>query len=97
MVELTASEADAMVPELPAPVDLVLLDHWKELYVRDFDAVWPSVRVGGVVVADNMLMPPTNAALAADYQQHVHRQGNARTLTLPIGDGVELTTKIAEP
>jgi predicted O-methyltransferase YrrM len=93
VVELTATEAPDLLPTLPT-VDLVLLDHWKELYVRDFDACWPRLRRGGVVAADNILLPAKNATLIARYHRHVAGQPDARTLTLPLGDGVEVTTKV---
>jgi predicted O-methyltransferase YrrM len=94
VVELTAVEAPELVPDLPAPIDLVLLDHWKELYVRDFDSCWPSMGPGGVVAADNILFPTKNAAVIARYREHVGGRDDARTLTLPLGDGVEITTKL---
>ena len=72
----------------------MLLDHWKELYVRDFDACWPSMGRGGTVAADNILFPTKNAAVIARYRDHVGRRDDARTLTVPLGDGVEITTKL---
>lgn len=93
VVELTPTEAPALVARLADPIDLVLLDHWKELYVRDFDACWPHLRRGGVVAADNILVPMKNAALIARYLEHVRCRPDTRTLTLPVGDGVELTAK----
>lgn len=97
IVELTGVEAPELVPKVTTPIDLVLLDHWKELYVRDFDACWPQVRVGGVVVADNILVPVKNAALIARYHDHVHQQADARTFTLALGDGIEITIKTNVP
>jgi predicted O-methyltransferase YrrM len=97
VVEQTAVEVPGLVAGLPAPIDLVLLDHWKELYVRDFDACWPFVRRGGLVVADNILVPAKNASLIARYHDNIARHPDARTLTLSLGDGVELTTKTGHP
>ena len=93
VVELTTTEAPDLVPDLPVPIDFVLLDHWKELYIRDFDACWPALRRGGVVAADNIVLPVKNAAVIARYLEHVTGQADTRTLTLPLGDGVEVTTK----
>lgn len=94
VVELTSVEAVELVPQLPAPLDFVLLDHWKELYVRDFDACWSRLAVGGMVVADNILVPVKNAATIDAYRRHVRARVDARTLLLSIGDGVELTLKV---
>ncbi|MET9297537.1 class I SAM-dependent methyltransferase [Streptomyces sp. NPDC003077] len=93
VVELTALEAPALVPTLTGPLDLVLLDHWKELYVRDFDACWPALRPGGLVVADNILIPKKNAEVIAGYRRHVGGVPDAQSQVLAIGDGVELTVK----
>ncbi|MGA4845362.1 O-methyltransferase [Streptomyces sp. G5(2025)] len=92
-VELTTSEAPELVPSLSAPVDLVLLDHWKELYVRDFDACWPALRRGGVVVADNMLMPQKNAEVIAGYRRHISGLPDAQSHLIAVGAGLEVTTK----
>lgn len=93
VVELTSRQAVELVPALPAPLDLVLLDHWKELYVRDFDACWPILRPGGLIAADNILVPRKNAALIADYRNHIAGLPDAQSQVLDIGDGLELTTK----
>ncbi|MEV5597492.1 class I SAM-dependent methyltransferase [Streptomyces sp. NPDC052496] len=93
VVELTALEAPALVPTLTGPVDLVLLDHWKELYVRDFDACWPALRPGGLVVADNILVPKKNAEVIAAYRQHLGGVPDAQSQILEIGDGVGFTVK----
>lgn len=95
VVELTSKQAADLVAEIPTPLDLVLLDHWKELYVRDFDACWPVLRPGGMIVADNILLPRKNAAIIAEYRDHIARQPDARSLMLDIGDGLEITVKVA--
>lgn len=92
-VELRDDDAGVFLPELVGPIDLVFLDHWKELYVREFSAAWPKLRDGGMVVADNILVPAKNAALIRVYLNHVGSMPDARTTTLNVGDGVELTVK----
>ncbi|SEQ41126.1 O-methyltransferase [Natrinema salaciae] len=48
---------DAMetIDRYDGPFDLVLIDHQKERYADAFEAVRPTVPVGGVVVADNAI------------------------------------------
>ncbi|MER5781216.1 class I SAM-dependent methyltransferase [Streptomyces mobaraensis] len=93
VVELTACEAPDLVPALPAPLDLVLLDHWKELYVRDFEACWPAVAPGGLVVADNILTPKKNAVVIAGYRRHLAGLSDARSQVVAVGAGLEVTVK----
>ncbi len=93
VVELTSLEAPELVAGLPVPLDLVLLDHWKELYVRDFGACWPALSPGGLIVADNILAPRKNAALISEYRQHIGRLPDAQSQVVAIGAGLELTVK----
>lgn len=86
--------SDVVLATLPGPYDLVLIDHWKQHYVRDFDLVWPKVRRGGLVIADNILSPPFTATEAAGYVHHVRHRADASSFTLPIGDGIEITQRL---
>ncbi|MGH3669134.1 MAG: O-methyltransferase [Pseudonocardiaceae bacterium] len=97
VVELTMKQAAELVPHIPAPLDLVLLDHWKELYSRDFDACWPALRWGGMIVADNILRPRKNASVISRYRERISRQPDARSMVLDVGDGLEITVKVNPP
>lgn len=90
-VDVVVDDAAAVVGHLAEPLDLVLIDHWKDLYVREFDAIWPKLRTGGVIVADNVLRPAATADLMRAYIDHVNAVPGAYSFTLDIGDGVELT------
>lgn len=90
-VEVLQEDASSVIPRLTGMFDIVLIDHWKDLYVREFDAVWPRVRSGGVVVADNVLLPEVTRPQMRAYQDHVRAAESAYSFTLPLGDGVELT------
>lgn len=90
-VEVVVDDARLVLPLLPGPFDMVLIDHWKDIYIRDFDAAWPKLRSGGVIVADNILRPPATAGLMQAYTSHVRAYPETHSFTLDIGDGVELT------
>jgi predicted O-methyltransferase YrrM len=90
-VEVVEGDASTLIPRLSGTLDLVLIDHWKDLYVREFDAIWPMVRPGGVVVADNVLLPEVTRPQMEAYQEHVRSVEAAYSFTLSLGDGVELT------
>jgi len=91
-VELVGDAARG-IEKIPGPIDLVLLDHWKELYVREFDALWPKLRKGGLIVADNIHKPVKNAAVIQQYLDHVRAIPDARTSVLAIGSGIALTCR----
>ncbi len=93
VVELPEGDTVDIIERLPGPLDLVFLDHWKELYAREFTLVWPKLRRGGVVAADNIIIPAKNRAEIEKYLQLISETPDARTLTLSLGDGVELTVR----
>lgn len=92
-VELVVGDASEVVRDLEPGVDLVLIDHWKDVYVREFDLVWPKVRPGGIVVADNILEPEATLAQMQAYVAHVQQAPGAASFTIDVGDGIEITHK----
>lgn len=92
-VDVIQGDASRLVTRLPGPWDFVLIDLWKELYVGIFDLVWPAVRGGGFIVADNMTEPVATRRLTSAYRRHVANVPDADTLLLPVGNGLELTKK----
>ena len=92
-VQQVAEPAEDVLPGLEGPFDLVLIDHWKALYVDAFDAAWPRVRPGGLVVADNVLRPEATRDEMQRYIAHVRALPDALSVTLDVGDGVELTCR----
>ena len=96
-VDLVVEDASSAIPRLAEPVDLVLIDHWKDLYIRDFDLVWPKVRPGGLVVADNILTPEATRARMRAYVEHVRSVPAAVSYTVAVGDGIEITHRAAQP
>jgi catechol O-methyltransferase len=55
-VEVRPGKAEAVIPSLSGPFDLVFLDHWKDLYLPDLRRLEAHgcLRPGSVVVADNV-------------------------------------------
>ena len=92
-VRQVAAAAEDVLPTLDAPFDLVLIDHWKALYVDAFEGAWPRLRRGGLVVADNVLRPEATIDEMRRYIAHVRAVPDAVSVTLDVGDGVELTCR----
>lgn len=81
-------EGDALVTlaaDLPATIDLVLLDGAKALYNDVLDLLEPRLRTGAVILADNMAYCP-------EYGARV-RSGNGY-MSLPFGEDVELSVRL---
>jgi predicted O-methyltransferase YrrM len=90
-VDFRQGDATKSLTELETNVDFVLLDLWKDLYVRCFDLFHPRLNPGAVVVADNMLFPETARTHASVYRKHVRSRADIQSILLPIGSGVEIS------
>ncbi len=55
-VEIILGDSGESIPNLDGPFDIVFLDHWKDFYKRDLQAIEQHglLRAGSVVVADNV-------------------------------------------
>ena len=55
-VEIILGDSGESIPNLDGTFDIVFLDHWKDLYKRDLQAIEQHglLRAGSVVVADNV-------------------------------------------
>ena len=88
-------DGDAMVTfaDLPAPIDLVLLDGWKDLYLPMLRLLRPKLRRGAVVFADNIFTFPKELA---SYVAFVRDPANGfESATLPLGHGLEYSVVVA--
>jgi len=88
--EIRAGDALQTLLDLPAPVDLVFLDGWKELYVPMLELLRPKLRKGSVVVADDILFPSFTQKIMARYLRYVRDPRNGfQSTTLKLGGGIE--------
>jgi predicted O-methyltransferase YrrM len=92
-VDFRIGDARESIAALEGPFDFVLLDLWKDLYIPCFDLIYPKLSAGGIIVADNMLMPAVTQREAAVYRSHVRRQPGIESVLLPVGSGIEISRK----
>lgn len=78
----------------PAAFDFVLVDADKENVSRYFDLVLPMVRKGGIIATDNMLYPERFSGMMGEFGRMVRQNDTVRTVTIPVGNGEELTVKL---
>jgi predicted O-methyltransferase YrrM len=90
-VRFVVGDARASLTSLEHRYDLVLLDLWKDLYIRCFDMVVPRLNPGAIVVADNMLQPIATRPQAELYRVHVRTRHDMDSVLLPVGSGIEVT------
>ncbi len=74
--------------------DFVLIDADKENVIKYFDLIFPMVSVGGVIVTDNMLYPEKDREEVKKFSDYLKNNPDLKTITLPIGNGEEITTKL---
>jgi predicted O-methyltransferase YrrM len=75
---------------VPAPVGLVLLDGWKDLYLPVLRLLEPKLRPGALVVADDSSFPSV-----AGYLEYVRDPANGYvTVEFPVEDGMEISVRV---
>ncbi len=91
-ITLVPGDARMTLASLEGPWDLVFLDAWKDDYALYLEEVWPKLRPGGLLLADNAL---SHAQELAEYLGAVRTRPDAESLLLPEGNGLEVTFKRA--
>ncbi|MDP9120315.1 MAG: O-methyltransferase [Acidobacteriota bacterium] len=104
-VELLQGAALDLIGRVQGPLDLVYVDAVKTEYRRCLDLLLPRLRVGGLLVFDNLLWkghvasPPEDAeedeesrSLRA-FNGYLMMHPQLEAIVLPLGDGVGLATK----
>ena len=81
-------DALLILPTLPGPYDLVFLDPEKELYEQAWNLFSDKVRVGGLVIADNLT---SHASDLSGYVAMIRNDARYETVTVPIGLGLEIS------
>lgn len=92
VAEVRAGDALETFADIPAPIDLVLLDGWKDLYLPMLQLLRPKLRQGAAVFADNIFTFPTELA---PYVAFVRDPSNGfESTTMPLGHGLEYSVKV---
>jgi predicted O-methyltransferase YrrM len=92
-VTILVGDALATLADVPGPVQLVLLDGWKDLCVPVLRLLEPRLAPGALVAADDI----THASMAG-YLDYVRNPANGYvTVEFPVEDGLELSSWTAAP
>lgn len=86
-VDVRLGDALETLEKVPTPVDMVLIDGWKDLYLPVLKLLEPSLRKGAVVLADNIFTFKRDLEPYVDYVQS--GENGFESTTLHISDGFE--------
>lgn len=94
VTEVRLGDALQTLKETPQPLDMIFLDGWKNLYMPILEMLKPRLRIGAIVLADNIYTFKKSLRPYVEYMQ----SGNNgfESTTLRIGDGLEYSVYIGE-
>lgn len=105
-VEILQGAALDVLPRLEGPFDLVYVDAVKKEYRRYLDLLLPKLRVGGLILVDNLLWKGHVAAPPEDededddvadalraFNGYLMMHPQLQAVVLPVGDGLGVATK----
>jgi len=100
-IEFLLGNAVDLIPNIEGPFDLVFIDADKPNYSNYYDLVFPRVRPGGFIVADNVLwsgkvLEPTkdeNTQALHDFNERVLADERVENVLFPIRDGLMVIRK----
>ena len=106
-IEIVKGKALDMIPKLDPGFDLAYIDAVKEEYTDYLNVIVPKLRMGGVIVADNvlwkgqvasgkLLSPEQESSTNAlrDFNQVFTTHPQLNSIILPLGDGLAYGIKI---
>jgi predicted O-methyltransferase YrrM len=92
-VDWRLGDAVTLLADQPGPIDFVLLDLWKDLYIPCLDAFHPKLAPNGLILADNMLYPEFSRPEGVAYRAAVRAKPEMEAVLLPIGQGIDLACR----
>lgn len=86
-VQIRVGDAMQTLRDVEAPIDMVLLDGWKDAYIPLLQMLTPKLRRGSIVFADNVKIFKNSLKPYVDYVRD--RRHGFVTTTLSAGSGFE--------
>jgi len=87
--EVRLGDARETLKDVEAPLDLVLMDGWKDLYLPIIQMLKPRLRRGALVLGDNIF---TVKQALRPYVEWMQSEANGfRSSTLHVSDGFEMS------
>jgi len=105
-VILLFGDANHIIPSIDEKLDLVFIDGEKDEYINYYNAVFPKVNNGGLIIADNVMWGGKifeETAVKKDkktrhilkFNQFILTDSRVRNFILPVRDGLMIIEKMA--
>jgi predicted O-methyltransferase YrrM len=104
-IDYFIGDAMELIPSLNEKWDIVFIDADKHNYINYYHLVFPMVKVGGYIIADNVLwsgkvidssQQDKDTQLLREYNQLNHKDNRVEEVLFPIRDGLMIARKINE-
>jgi predicted O-methyltransferase YrrM len=93
-IDLREGDLRETLRDPSGPIDFALFDIWTPMALPALELIFPHLRPGAVLCADNTAQPRTRAGYA-DYFAFIAAPAHGlRTMTLPFEGGFEFTVKL---
>ena len=101
-IEGHLGDAAEIIPTLDETFDLVFIDADKPNYAKYYDLVFPKMRVGGLIIADNVLWSgkvlnaedeDESTQALHDYNQKINADERVSNILLAVRDGLMIARK----
>ncbi len=89
-ISIVSGRALDVISTLDNQFDFAFIDASKDDYLAYADALWPKLSVGALIVADNI---DSHKETLGAYAKRMQSRADALSVTLHIGNGMELTMK----
>jgi predicted O-methyltransferase YrrM len=87
LVTILPGDAMSTLKDIPAPIDFVLLDGWKDLCLPLLRSLEPRLAAGALIVADDINLPSLSG-----YLEYVRHPANGYvSVAFPVEDGMEMS------
>ena len=90
-IDIREGDARDTLRNVDGPVDFVLLDGWKSLYLPVLKVIEPKLRPGALIAADDLEVFPEAHRPYLDYVRSP--ENGYASLEIPIGDHLELSVR----
>jgi predicted O-methyltransferase YrrM len=103
-IEYIIGDATKIIPELNEQFDIVFIDADKLNYINYYNLVFSKVKIGGYIIADNVLWSgkvadeskkDKDTELLREYNLLNHKDERVENALFPIRDGLMVARKIA--